>query len=192
MYNVFRLLFKLLIVIKMKRIKKIRLIATTLLFVLAACHESELISHKVIEGNYIGTLTKIDSPGETILNIEEDAISEITKIGNETIQVHINSVEVDTTFMLNYYEDINNIRVCFTNDEFENMYGHMLGQGHNSGGMMDDMQNNETDWMHHLNDEHQNGDEHFGSFDMLNNIFEYRFEITEGGLTHNMIFQGGR
>ena len=174
--------------------KRIRLIAatTTLLFVLAACDKSELISDKVIEGNYIGTLNKIDSLGESILNTEEDAIAEITKIGNETIQVHINSVEVDTTFMLNYYEDINNIRVCFTNDEFENMYGHMLGQGHISGGMMGDMQNNETEWMHHLNDEHQEGDEHFGSFDVQNHTFEYRFEITESGLTHNMIFQGER
>lgn len=176
----------------MKKFRLIAITTTLLLFVLTSCDESELSSENEIEGNYIGTLAKIDSLGETIVGTEEDAIAEITKIGNETIQVHFNSVEVDTTFMLNYYEDMDSIMVCFTDDDFENMYGHMLGEGHISGGMMGDMQNNETEWMHHLNDEHQEGDEHFGSFDMQDHTFEYQFELTEDGLTHNMIFQGER
>lgn len=173
--------------------KKFRLIAismTLLVFVLTACDKSELSFENEIEGNYIGTLAKIDSLDEIIVGTEEDAIAEITKIGNKTIQVHFNSVEVDTTFMLNYYEDMERVMVCYTGDDFEYMYGHMLGEGHINGGMMGDMQNNETEWTHHLNDEHQESDEHFGSFNMQDHTFEYKFELTEGGLMQNMIFQG--
>ena len=54
----------------------------------------------------------------------------------------------------------------------------MLGQGHMNGGMMGDMQNNETEWMHHLNDEHQDGDEHFGGFDLQHHAFDYTFRMS--------------
>jgi len=58
------------------------------------------------------------------------------------------------------------------------------------GGVMGDLQNNETEWMHHLNDEHQEDDEHFGGFDMQHQTFGYHFIRTEEGLTYNMVFQG--
>jgi hypothetical protein len=67
--------------------------------------------------------------------------------------------------------------VCLTGDDFEHMYGHKYGEGHMSGGMMDDMQNEETEWMHHMNDEHIDGDEHFGGFDMMQHSFGYKFEM---------------
>lgn len=174
----------------MKTIRLFTISTSLLIVVLAACEKSESISDKVIEGNYVGTISKIDNIDGTILNLEEGASADITKIGNETIQIHFNSAVTDTTFVLNYYEDIDSVYVCFTGEDFENMYGHMLGQGHSNGGMMSDMQNGETEWVHHMNDEHQEDDEHFGGFDMLNHTFEYNFKRTEEGITYNMIFQG--
>jgi hypothetical protein len=56
------------------------------------------------------------------------------------------------------------------------MYGHMLGEGHN-GGMMDDMHESETEWMHHMDEEHDEGDGHFGGFDMGNHSFSYTFQM---------------
>jgi len=176
----------------MKKIRLFTISTSLLIVVLAACEKSELISDKVIEGNYVGIISTIDEIDGTIINTEEGATADITKIGNQTIQIHFNSAATDTTFVLNYYEDIDSVLVCFTGDAFENMYGHMLGQGHSNGGMMSDMQNDETEWIHHLNDEHLEGDEHFGGFDMENHTFEYNFKRTEDGITYNMVYQGER
>ena len=175
----------------MKNIKLITITTALILFVFASCEETDLPSNKTIEGIYMGVFTNIDvTKSGTFINTEENGIAEIMQISNETIQVHFSSVELDTTFMLNHYEDMDSIWVCFTGDDFENMYGHMLGQGHMNGGMMGDLQNNETEWMHHLNDEHQEGDEHFGGFDMQNDTFGYRFSRMEGGQPHYLQFQG--
>ena len=51
----------------------------------------------------------------------------------------------------------------------------MPGTGHLSDGMMSDNQNGETEWEHHMSDEHNEGDEHFGGFDMLNHSYGYTF-----------------
>jgi hypothetical protein len=176
---------------KMKKIKLITLGAAFIMFFLAACEKSEEPLVNVIEGTYVGTLTNYGvSNDATGMGIETNAIAEITKIGNEIIELHMYSDELDTTMMLNYYQNRDSVEVCFTGDEFENVYGHMLGQGHMSGGMMGDIQNDETEWMHHLNDEHQNGDEHFGGFNMQDHTFGYRFNNIEGGISNYMTFEG--
>lgn len=164
------------------------------IFGLAACEKSESPIGESLEGTYVGTLINQDGlkGGSVVSKSEDDAIAEITKIGKETIEVHIYNVELDTTFLLNYYKYMNNVEVCFTGDDFENMYGHMLGQGHMRGGMMSDMQNDETEWGHHLNDEHQNDDEHFGGFDMEDHTFRYRLTMMEEGVPYDLQFQGLR
>lgn len=175
--------------------KKIKLIITTVLsmVVLAACEKSEDVSVQEIEGTYVGTLTGFDNTkSETAVSNNEDAIAEIRKTGKELIEVHLYSERMDTTFVLNYYEHNSSVLVCLTGDDFENMYGHMLGQGHIKGGMMGDMQNSETEWMHHLNDEHQDGDDHFGGFEMQTNTFEYQLNMMGGINSYNLKFEGIR
>jgi len=54
------------------------------------------------------------------------------------------------------------------------------------GDMMGDMMNGETEWMHHLDDEHNEGDEHYGGFDMQHNTFGYQFRMGN----ETMTFQG--
>ena len=160
-------------------------------FILASCEESEIPSYKAVEGTYAGTLTYYDgtkSPGHT--GTKENATAKITKIGNDLLEVHCYNDEVDTTFMLNYYEHNQEVLVCFTGDDFENMYSHELGQGHMNGGMMNDMGNGETEWMHHLNDEHEEDDEHYGGFNMQDHSFEYRFNIMKEGLPYSVEFHG--
>lgn len=175
--------------------KKMKLIIATALsvVVLAACEKSDDVSPQEIEGTYVGNLTVIDNAkSETGVNTDEAAVAEIRKSGNELIEVHLYSEGVDTTFVLNHYEHNNSVLVCLDGDDFENMYGHMLGQGHLSGGMMNDRQNGETAWAHHLSDEHQEGDEHFGGFDMQNRTFGYQMKMTNGNNSYNLKFQGNR
>jgi len=66
--------------------------------------------------------------------------------------------------------------VCYTGADFEDMYGHMLGEGH----MGDNMQGNNIEWMQHLNNDHQQGDEHFGSFNMQDHSFNFLFKTYNG------------
>ncbi len=175
--------------------KKIKLIITTALsvVVLAACEKSDNVSAQDIEGNYVGTITGFENAkSETGVNTSEAAIAEIRKSSNELIEVHLYSDGMDTTFVLNYYEHNNSTLVCFNGDDFENMYGHMLGQGHTSGGMMGDMQNGETEWTHHFNEEHQDGDEHFGGFEMQTHTFDYQLNMMNGTNSYNLKFQGKR
>ncbi len=175
--------------------KKMKLIITAALsvVVLAACEKSDDVSPQEIEGTYVGTLTGSDNTkSEAGVNMDQAAVAEIRKTGNELIEVHLYSDGMDTTFVLNHYEHNNSVLVCLNGDDFETMYGHMLGQGHGNGGMMGDRQNGETPWTHHLSDEHQEGDEHFGGFDMQNHSFGYRINMMDGNTPYHLKFQGKR
>lgn len=108
-----------------------------------------------------------------------NAITKVSLKGDQ-IEVHCYSSDFDTVFMLHYYQHHDSIMVCLTGKVFENMYGHMLGDGHMSGGMMGDMHNDETGSMHNLRDEHQTNDEHFGGFEMITDSFSYTFRRKDG------------
>ena len=75
-----------------------------------------------------------------------------------------------------------------TGDDFNNEYGHM--NGHMMGHGMHETTG--TDWMHHLEDEHENGDQHYGMFDLENHSFEYSFKMMHNDSVYYRNFQGIR
>ena len=155
------------------------LIMAMLTLITIACEKTDDLAINSVEGTYIGTVT-LESDLKSNTNIElasYSATAEVTILGNMQIEVHCFGSEFDTTFMLNYFEHHDSVMVCLTGDDFEHMYGHRYGEGHMSGGMMGDMQNGETEWIHHMNDEHVDGDEHFGGFDMMQHSFNYMFKM---------------
>ena len=158
-------------------------------FAFTACEKLGDFDGKDIEGTYIGTLS-LESSLKSVLDEGhgDSAITNITDMGDGMIEVHCYGAEFDTTLLLNYYDHNDSVMVCNTGAEFEYMYGHSLGQGHMGGGLMGDTSNGESNWMHHMSDEHDEGDEHFGGFNMENHSFEYTFE-SEHGSYH---FQGSR
>lgn len=175
----------------MKKIGLATTIITIISMVFGACEKSELPSDKPIEGIYIGTITNLDNQkSKAYDNILEDATVEVIKIGNSMIEVQLYNTEMDTTFILNYFDNMDNVRVCLAGNDFKETYGHEFTPDHISRGMVGHIQNNETEWMHHLMDEHQPGDEHFGAFDTENNSFSYPFSRMEDGITQNMLFEG--
>jgi hypothetical protein len=175
----------------MKLSEKNVMIAALTFLVMVACNRAEDTYVKSIEGTYIGSLSKDGLKNKSGVAIgDNSATAVVSRKGDGLVEVHCYGGELDTIFMLNYYEHNDSVMVCLTGDDFENTYGHMMGQGHMDGGMMGDISNEETEWMHHINDEHHNGDEHFGGFDMMNNTFWYRFKMMEGGSPYYMKFQG--
>jgi len=145
-----------------------------------------------IEGIYDGNFSVSSSLKAASLDGGEGdhGSAVVSMMGNNQIEVHCFGEEIDTTFMLDYYEHNDSVMVCLTGGDFENMYGHMLGEGHMGGGMMNDIQNGETQWRHHMNDEHEDGDEHFGGFDMHKMTFTYSFKMMDETSTYYLQFHG--
>lgn len=167
----------------MKKMKSFGMMMILVTIVFTACNNDDENSENTIEGTYSGILTNKSATG-TIIGTG-NAAADISKTSDGLIEVHCYGNAVDTTFMLNYYENQDSIMVCMTGNAFNQTYGHKLGQGHMMGGMMGDKQNDETDWMHHMSDEHINGDVHYGGFDMNTNNFSYTFKMTDGYLHFN-------
>lgn len=162
----------------------------------AACEKEETgeeLQEKSVEGIYSGTLTEEGTKSANgIAENMAEATAEVTIVGENEIQVNCYTSDFDTTFMLNYYEHHDSAYVCFTGERFEEMYGHMLGGGHMMGGMMGDLNEGETEWRHHMNDEHDEDDEHFGGFNMDDHTFSYTFRMMDGDTPYNLMFQGSK
>ena len=160
-----------------------------------ACEKAEDLNVDDIEGIYEGTFSVSSSLKAASPDVGHHGTAEISLMGDNQIEVHCFGEDIDTTFMLDYYEHNDSIMVCLTGDDFEHIYGHMLGEGHMGGGMMDggmmgDIQNDETEWVHHMNDEHEEGDEHFGGFDMHEMTFTYSFKMIDGSTPNYLRFHG--
>ncbi|MUP39398.1 hypothetical protein [Labilibaculum euxinus] len=167
---------------------KSKIIAAVLisLVIFVACGKNDDEQLNDITGKYTGTLS-LKSVVKSGSSSDDHAYADVMIVG-EQIQVHCYGEELDTTFMLDYYQHSDSVFVCHTGEEFEQIYGHMLGENHMSGGMMGDLHNGETEWMHHLNEEHQEGDVHFGGFDMQQHTFSYLFKMEEG----DFLFHGAK
>lgn len=161
---------------KTQSIKNWKCFLTIIIVILfVSCQKSDDIGYNDVTGTYVGTLTSNLANKSSEIVVTKDATVVVNRVGNQ-IQVNCYAEDFDTTIMLGTYNHNDEVMVCLTGEEFENMYGHMLGQGHMNG----NMQNNGTEWMQHLNNEHQEGDEHFGGFDMPHHSFNYTFRMSNG------------
>ena len=160
------------------------LIPVFIAILISSCNKDEVTTNgrKYIDnitGTYSGELTtnanQNTAPGTAV----------VTKSGNDEIQIHCWGDVMDTTIVMDVYENGDSVMLCNTGDDFMNEYGH-LGNGHH----MMDMGMEESEWMHHLQDDHQAGDEHYGSFDMVHHTFHYAFRMMNGDAEYMLNFQG--
>lgn len=121
-----------------------------------------------VSGTYYGTITTNVSSKQNSKSLDLGETRADVIMRGDQVQIHIYNDDIDFSTMLDIFEDGDYVRTCLTGSEFEEMYGHM--QGHNQGG-----QHMRSSWQNHLNNEHENGDEHFGHFDMNNHTFEHTF-----------------
>lgn len=178
----------------MKTIDGVKILGIAGFMMLYACEKIGESDNQSIEGTYTGTLVQ-EGGLKTIsatLNETGDAFAEVTMVEDGLIEVYCHGDQLDTTFMLNYYDHNDSIMVCNTGVDFENLYGHMLGSSHMGGGMMGDIQQGESEWMHHMHDEHNESDEHFGGFNMDEGMFTYTFRMMDQTHQYNLTFQGNK
>ncbi len=170
----------------MKSILRITLVSV--FFVMfASCEKDSDSNFNDITGTYQGTITtdvagKSDTKSSS--DVEDSATAYVTKDGDQ-IKVRIQNEEVDMSIMMDVFRDNDDVKVCLTGNDFQAMYGRMPGnRGMNSG--MNGNMDNANEWMQHLQDEHEQGDKHFGGFDMGESSFEYTF--TYNGMEYH--FEG--
>ncbi|NIA03472.1 MAG: hypothetical protein GWP12_02920 [Nitrospirae bacterium] len=167
----------------MKRIKSLPVIILALLAVVVVSCKKEAANEdltKQVTGTYEGTLTTNG------VKSTSQATADITKYNDYTIQVHCYGDDIDTTFMLELYEDGNMMRVCFTDDDFYNEYGHHKSNDHH---MMGD-NGNWTNWSQHMSNEHGQNDQHYGYFNMNDHQFDYTFVISNNSGSYTQQFVG--
>ncbi len=162
------------------------IIAVAFSVFLISCNKDEInVDTPSIEGTYYGTLV-YNSGLKSATGGNHDGTAEVNDLGKGQIQVHCYGGDLDTTFMLNYFEDNNRVMVCMTGDAFQNMYGHAMSQNnlHNSGTMGHD-NGNQTAWDRHMQDDHKSGDTHYGAFDMDTHSFNYTIKTQNGDYKFN-------
>jgi len=159
-------------------------------FVFGACNKDEKTVNQSVEGTYIGSFTTTSTlkSAQVAANINGSATAVVSKLNDQQIKIHCFGDELDSTFILNMYDNGDSLMVCLNGQDFKNEYGHMMGDGMmGNGGMMG---NNSTGWGKHMNGEHKVGDHHFGGFDMQNGTFGYSFKMMTGSSTNYKKFQG--
>lgn len=168
----------------MKNLRKLSIIALAALTIgLVSCNKNDQANPDLtaqVTGTYEGTLTTNN------LKTTSPATSDITKVNDYTVQIHCYGDDIDTTFMLELYEDGNMMRVCFTDNDFYNKYGHNKKENHHMMG------NNSgwTTWQQHISNDHDQNDKHFGFFNMDKHQFDYSFEIKTNSDSYTQEFNG--
>ena len=152
----------------MKRLNFIPVVLVALVtFVLTACEKNNnsgvnTNSLSDLAGIYYGEFTPVSGGGDV-----SPGKVEVENTDNADLSVHCLGNGLDTTIIVNAYDDGDSIMVCDTSIDFNDDY-HRMQSGSN---MMSMANNDETDWMQHMNDAPDSSNIRFGGFDMTNNSF---------------------
>lgn len=147
--------------------------AFLLSMIMVSCAKNNLNSRgylNEVSGTYKGQFISTDTNYQGI-----QATADISKTENDQLLIHCYGNPIDTSFLLDAFENGDSVMVCETGNDFYHEYGHS-GNGYH----MMDMRMGESEWMHHLHDNHQPGDIHYGGFDLKHHSFNYRLKIKNG------------
>lgn len=151
--------------------KKVNLILVALIgvTVLMSCKKDQNPSIENVVGNYKGTL--IDPITQ---NNEGTATTEVTQIDDETVQIHCTGTNLDTTIVINVYENNDSLMCCSHQMSAGCHDGN--GNGMMGGGMMGGNNNKKSsNWNNHKKTMSCQSGTHGGGFDTNNNSFNYLF-----------------
>ncbi|MCF6364816.1 MAG: hypothetical protein L3J35_01295 [Bacteroidales bacterium] len=153
---------------------------------IVSCDKNNQIKDLTIDivGSYTGTVTSNNKAGVS------DATADITRTDDNQIEIHCYGSEIDTTFIQRLFEDGDMIQMCTVGNDFYNEYGHDMTDQSEHHNMMKDSEG--MSWAHHMDEEHENGDEHYGLYNSNSNVFTYTFKIMSGNTSYTAEFFGER
>lgn len=178
----------------MKTIKNILITAMAIATLAGCSKKDEPATDQSIAGTYVGTLTTSSLKSTSGRNNGQvAATSTVTELNDSMLEVHCYNDDLDTTFMLNYFNDNDSVIVCMNDSAFDEMYDDMMEHGGMMGGMMGgwtDRQSGETDWQYFMDNFPHADTLQIGGFNMMNHSFGYQFEMMDGDSPYNLTFQG--
>lgn len=155
-------------------------------FAFSACEKDDSDSDEGYISEIVGTYSGVFS-NQSDLKSGNTGTADVMVADNQ-LQIHCYGDLMDTTFIMVAFENGDSVIICDTGEAFEMQYGHMG----NGGNHMMDMHSNQSEWQHHMSDDHDDSDTHYGGFNMTNHTFEYMFRMMEGDSTYYIIFNGSK
>jgi|GEM_PF-4057969 len=153
--------------------------------VLPADQTSEQVI-QMITGTYQGSITDLNTNMTS-----NDATIYVHAINDSTVQLVCSSPMFSDSVMLNIYPDGDYAQMCFTEQDFEANYGYPMpdnnycnngswngnmGMGMGNHGQNGNNSSTMTPWMNHINNVHQENEEHYGNFNLANKSLQYKFQ----------------
>lgn len=166
----------------MKNIKILSVMFLFSIFVLSCTNnmstQGQIDLTENIIGNYKGNLKDLN---DSYKDYPTDVL--IERLSNNTIKMTLHCDIMDTTINFDIYQYMDSLMVCLNGENFENHYGHSKTGKHH---MMGDGEM--YDWMHHLDEDHEAGEMHYGGFNMDMRSFKYQFTDDKDNV--NYVFEG--
>ncbi|MCF6184457.1 MAG: hypothetical protein L3J56_07505 [Bacteroidales bacterium] len=168
---------------KTLKILSISIVAILVTFTVA-CNKKNNVQDlsSEISGIYTGTLKSNNQKNVS------DAVADISESGDNQIEIHCYGNDIDTTFVQRLFDDGDTIQMCSVGDAFYNEYGHQMTNQSEHHDMMKDSEG--MSWAHHMDEEHDENDEHYGFFNLSEGTFSYTFNLMSGGVAYTAIFNG--
>lgn len=164
---------------------RVLIIGAIAIMMAVACNKTDELATSSIEGTYSGTMSKTSSLKS--LNLAGDVKTDVSVKDSSFLEIHCYGGELDTTLMLNFIEENDSTFLCFSNEQFQGMFGYAYGSSHMTGGMMG---NNNSEWMQRMMNENYTNNQHFGGFNMKDHSFDYTFNRVEGDSIMYFHFHG--
>ena len=160
---------------------RIAIIGILAMFIMAACDKTTVETNQSIEGTYTGTLSKNTSFKKVAL--DGGVYVDVNLMDSSFVEIYCYGGELDTTLMLHFYEGNDSTFLCFSDEQFQGMFGYAYGSSHMMGG-------NANDWMDQMMGEDYTDNDSFGGFDMMDHSFDYTFNKSEGDSIAHFHFHG--
>lgn len=170
--------------------QRILLFTTTVLTVvlLASCSKApkqKLPPAQAVAGTYQGSLKSTSFKTTSFVNVDP--------VNDSTVSIHcFDSAGFDTTFVTELFQNgQDSIMLSSTGQDFYNQYGHYM---YSMMGSMMGGYSGMMDWQQFLSFQHDPGNGHYGSFDMMNGTFYYPFTDRDstGTIAVTMAFNGNK
>jgi hypothetical protein len=165
---------------------RVAIIGILVMLIMAACDKTTEFTTSSVEGTYTGTLSKATSLKSA--KVEGGVKADVSLHDSSFVEIHCYGGELDTTLMLHFYEEDDSTFLCFSDEQFQGMFGYTYGSGHMMGGGM--MGGNADDWMDEMMDEDYTNSNNVGGFNMMGHSFDYTFNQSDGDSIAHYHFHG--
>jgi len=162
-------------------------------------NDTPIVLADEVVGNYSGLIVNSST------DQSQSAVLVVNAINDSVVTLSCIANGIDTTIMVQLYENSQQINVCFLGQDFYNQYGYNLNnndfctskpEGWNNDWCMNNNcwggQDQWNAWTNHQNSQHNQGDVHFGGFDLENISCNYGFQFSSPDSSWIETFTGTR